>query len=255
VSIGTITPRAASSFEVTLDTTNPLPAGATVGFYQTLPSTNELPYLIEQKAIDPFTRAFPTDWPVKVSSASIDYGTFSSSGSTVSLSTSNPAEGASTYRLGASAPLFVDGPLTATAATTTTAAVTIPTVNSSTTAAVAIPTLAAASGSVATGLTFQIGHSNTYDKGHLILSHDGAVVATVALDTLLAQGSNAGTLAVSGIPVGSSSVLATDSSALYYVSVRVWSSNNPSTTVKREIYPAPLDLRSTATASYSLNID
>jgi hypothetical protein len=227
-----------------------------VGFYQTLPGTNELPYLIEQKAIDPFTRAFPTDWPVKVSSASIDYGTFSSSGSAVSLNTSNPTEGASTYRLAASAPLFLDGPITATAATTTTAAVTtIPTVNSSTTAAVAVPTLAAASGSVSTGLTFQIGHSNTYDKGYLILSHDGAVVSTVALDTLLAQSSSAGSLGVSGIPVGSSTVLATDSSALYDVSVRVWNSANPSGTVKREIYPSSLDLRSTVTAVYSLKID
>src|SRR5262249_54732010 len=62
VSIGTIALREASAapFTLTLDTTNPLPAGALVGFYQTLPGVNEVPYLIEQKTIDPFTRVFPT---------------------------------------------------------------------------------------------------------------------------------------------------------------------------------------------------
>jgi hypothetical protein len=237
-----------------------------VGFYQTLPPASfgatEIPYVIEQKAVDPFTRAFPTDWPLNVSSGSIDYGTFASSGSSIPLSTSNPQEGAGTYLVAASAPMFSDGPLTSTTATTTIAATTVPVVNSSTTAAIVVPTLTSITGTTTTGLTLQIGHPTTYDKGYVILSHNGAIVATAALDTLLAQTTNTGSLGLVGVPTGTSTTSTTagttqpaDNSALYYVSVRVWNSGSPSTTLKREIYPTALDLRNTSTATYSLNID
>src|SRR5262249_26449352 len=61
VDIGTITLRAAASFAVNLDTTTAVPAGALVGFYQTLPGRNEVPYLIEQQPVDPFSRTFASD--------------------------------------------------------------------------------------------------------------------------------------------------------------------------------------------------
>src|SRR6266850_2320357 len=106
-----VTPRAATtSFAVNLTTTTPLPAGALVGFYQTLPGSGEVPYLIEQQPIDPFSRAFASDQSIPA--ATIDYGTYSSG--SVSLSTADPAEGASTYRVAATAPLFADGVLTTT---------------------------------------------------------------------------------------------------------------------------------------------
>jgi hypothetical protein len=37
--------------------------------------------------------------------------------------------------------------------------------------------------------------------------------------------------------------------------VRVWNSSSPTTTVNREIYPTPLDLRTGALNGYQLNID
>jgi hypothetical protein len=250
VSIGTVTARSASSFAVTLaamvsttastttTTTTPLPAGAMVGFYQTLPGNDgEVPYLIELKTIDPFTRAFATSWPVEVTSSSIDYGTFSSSGSTIALTTSNPTEGAATYRVAATAPFFTDGDLTTNPVV----------INSSTTVALTFPTMVPASGVSSVGTVVQIAKSGSYDRGDLIISRDGAVVSTAVLDTVLSQ-SGTRTLAIQDLP-------AISDTALYYVSVRVWNSSNPTGTVKREIYPAALDLRSLSTVTYSLNID
>lgn len=242
VSIGSITPRASgSSFTVNLTTTTPVQAGALVGFYQTVPGTTEVPYLIEQQAIDPFSRAFATDRAM--SAASLDYGTFTS-GSTVSLTTANPTEGAGTYRVAATAPLFADGVLTTTV-----------TGNSSAVTTVAVPTLSVASGAIANATTVNITPTtpNKYDRGDLIISHDGAIVATAALDSILTQ-SGTSTLALSGIPGGGSG-FGIFNSALYYVSVRVWRSTDPSNTLVREVYPTALDLRSGNITSYSLNID
>ena len=255
VTIGTITPRAATSYTVNLNTTTPLPAGALVGFYQTLPGSSEVPYLIDEQPIDPFSRTFAnpqdtsTTTPAStaatasqpISTASIDYGTFTS-GSTVTLTSADPTEGTSTYRVAGTAPLFTDGALTATVSPSSTT--------------VAVPTLTAASGAVLDSTTVTItktAAAGTYNKGELIFSHDGAVVATVALDTVLTQTANA-TITVPGLPGGSTSGQFAD--GLYYVSVRVWNTSAaPTTLPTREIYPNPLDLRAGALTSYSLNID
>ena len=242
VNIGTLTPRAATSFKVNLNATTPLQAGALVGFYQTLPGNAEVPYLIEEQPIDPFNRTFQADQ--SVSAGSIDYGTFAS-GSTVTLSTTDPTEGTSTYRVaGTAPPLFADGPLTTT--------VTAP--SSSSTALVAVPTLAAAAGAAFNTTTVTISQAipRKYDKGELIVSHDGAIVTTAPLDSLLAQGPT-GVLAVSGLPGGSPSGQFAD--GLYYISVRTWRSIDPTGTLNRETYPNPLDLRSGLLTSYSLTIN
>jgi hypothetical protein len=246
VSIGTITPRAATSFKVNLTTTTPLPAGALVGFYQTLPGAGEVPYLIEQQPIDPFSRAFASDHAVPA--ATLDYGTFSS-GSAVSLTTADPAEGASTYRVAASAPLFADGVLTTTV-----------TGNSSTTTLVAVPTLSAAAGTtIARTVTVSQTTPKQYDRGDLIISHDGAIVATAVLDPILAQTatstlqSAASTLTISGLPQGGGTT-GTLSSALYYVSVRLWNTSDPAKTLNRVTFPNALDLRTGSTTAYSIQI-
>lgn len=244
VGIGTITPRAASSFDVNLDPTTAIPAGALVGFYQTLPGTNEVPYLVEQQPIDPFSRTFAADRPI--SAGSIDYGAFSS-GSDVSLRTANPAEGGSTYRVAATAPLFADGVLTTTVAA--------PSGSHATATRVAVPTLSVASGATSNTTTVRISQTTPrkYDKGDLIISHDGAIVATAALDAILAQ-SAISSLAIPGLP-GGAGRSGTFALGLYYVSVRLWSSSNPARTLNREIYPAALDLRTGSAGVYSLNID
>ena len=242
VNIGTVTPRAATSFKVNLNTTNPLPAGVLVGFYQTLPGSTEVPYLIDAQPIDPFSRTFSADQ--SESTGNLDYGTYAS-GSNVTLTAANPTEGVSTYRVAATAPLFTDGVLTTT--------ITAP--SSSSTLTVAVPTLAAASGAALNAATVTISKSSStkYNKGELIFSHDGAIVQTASLDSLLTQSAN-GVLTISGLPGGSSSGQFAD--GIYYVSVRVWNTSDPSNTVVREIYPTALDLRSGASlVNYQLNID
>ena len=244
VNIGTLTPTAAATFKVNLSATNPVPAGALVGFYQTLPGSSEVPYLIDSQPIDPFTRLFNTD--VSESLGSIDLGTYSSSGATITPSATVPSEGAGTYRVAATAPLFSDGALTTLVTGTSSGA--------ATTIAVAVPALAAASGATLDSSSITIGKSSStkYNKGELIFSHDGAIVQTVALDSVLTQSANA-TLTASGLPGGGSGGTFTD--GLYYLSVRVWNTSDPLGTVVRETYPQPLDLRSGSLSSYQLNIN
>jgi Domain of unknown function (DUF4382) len=235
VNIGSVTPRAATSFAVNLNATTPLPAGALVGFYQTLPGET-VPYLIDEEPIDPFSRTFASNQAL--SAGSIDYGTFSS-GSNVTPTTADPVEGTSTYRVAGTAPLFTDGALTT---TTSPAATTI-----------AVPTLTAASGAVLISPTVTMSEATAgkYNKGEIILSHDGVVVATAALDTILQSGT--GALTIPGVPGGGSA--GQFAAGLYYVSVRTWNTSNPTSTLNREIYPTPLDLRTGTLTPYSLTIN
>ncbi|MBV8805115.1 MAG: DUF4382 domain-containing protein [Sinobacteraceae bacterium] len=244
VNIGTLTPlAAASSFKFNLNTTTPLSAGALVGFYQTINAANEVPYLIMQMPVDPFTRGFDVD--VSAPTSQIQYGTFSSSGATITLTTADPAEGGSSYRLAANAPMFTEGtftnPVLGTAAATT---------------SVAVPTLVPQSGFTSPATIVNVNQTNTFDRGDLIISHDGAIVQTVVLDTAL-QKTGTTALAIPGLPIGggtTSTSGTTVTPALYYVSVRVWNSANPTTTLTRETFPNPLDLRNLSSVAYSLTI-
>jgi hypothetical protein len=117
-----------------------------------------------------------------------------------------------------------------------------------------VPTLTAASGAALGSATVTISKTSAtkYNKGQLIISHDGAIVATATLDTLLTQSATS-SLTISGLPSAGSAGQFTD--GLYYVSVRAWNTSDPTTTLNREIYPTPLDLRTVALTTYSLNID
>lgn len=243
VNIGTITPLAApssSSIKVNLNTTTPLSGGALVGFYQTISAANEVPYLIEQRPVNPFTRAFDSD--LTLPGTQIQYGTFSSSGSTVGLTTADPAERAAFYRVAASAPLFADGAFTNPVTGITSATTQVP-----------VPTLLPASGVVSPATTVTLNQANQFDQGDLIISHDGAIVTTVNLNSAL-QRSGTSTLAITGLPAGGGTA-STPSSALYYVSVRAWKSTDPVNTLTRETFPNPLDLRTTTSIVYTLTIN
>jgi hypothetical protein len=91
-----------------------------------------------------------------------------------------------------------------------------------------------------------------YNQGELIISHDGAIVATASLNTMLAQ-AGGGTLALSGLPGGTSSNVF--AAGVYYVSVRTWNTSNPTETLNREIYPTALDLSSGNVTGFAVNID
>lgn len=240
VSIGALVPRAAGTYTANVTTAAgaPLPAGAEVEFYQTLHGNLEVPYVIEASPIDPFNQVLAN--PRSLSSGTVDSGTYVSSGATITVVSAAPVEAAGTYQLAASAPLYADGPLGNTVSAPTTAGVT-------TAAPVTVGALALAAGNSPASLAASVrpASAGKYDHGELMLSQNGQLIASAPLDAALTAG---GTVQLAGVPGGTPA-------SVYYVSVRAWNSSDPSGTLARQWYPAPVDLRSATSASVQLNVD
>jgi Domain of unknown function (DUF4382) len=210
VSLGTFIPRAADAFSAQIipSTSSPLPGGAAVTFYQTLPASGEVPYAIDEVGIDPIAGNLQT--PEVLSLGTLYSGTYASSGSTITVTSSTPQEGASSYRVGATAPLYTDGAVSS-----------APVVNGTTAQALTTPLtvtvsgLTPADGSNPAILSASITESSpgTYTGGELLVSHNGAVIgsAPIASNTLM---SGSGTVSVPGLPSASGS---------YYLSAILWS--------------------------------
>jgi hypothetical protein len=241
VSVGTLIPRAASSYTANLGTATgtALPAGAQVAFYQTLPTAGEVPYVIEASPIDPFNQVLAN--AQALSTGTLDSGTYSASGAAVTLVSAAPAEGAGRYLVAASAPSFTDGALTTT--------VSAPPAGTTTAVAVTVPALTLAPGATSGSISASVTEATAgkYDHGELLVTHDGTLVATTPLDAALAQGAGA-TITASGLPTGTSA-------ARYYVAVRAWNSRDASGTLQRQSYPTAIDLRGSATGAVQLTIN
>jgi mucin-2 len=210
VSLGTFIPQAANAFSTQIipSTTSPLPGSAAVTFYQTLPASGEVPYAIDEVGIDPINGNLQT--PEVLSLGAIQSGTYASSGSTITVTSSTPAEGPSKYRVSAVAPLYTDGSLSSAAVVdgTTAQALTTP-------LTVTVSGLTPADGSAAATLTAAITESSpgTYTGGELLVSRNGAVIGTAVIpSSALLTGSGSAT--VSGLPSGSGN---------YYLSAVLWS--------------------------------
>jgi len=234
VSIGTIIPKPAVQFPVSATASSTgLPAGAAVTFYQTLGGNSSVPYAIDEVAIDPFNST-PTD--ETLSAGMIDSGTYSSNGGTITITSQQPVEGPGTYSVAATAPLYADGyaaarnPVAAPATTQGKNAV-----DATTPVAVTVPGLTPANGSPTGTLIASISPSRPghFDQGRLIVSHNGAVVASASLDGApVATGQD---VKVPGLPGGTS----------YYLSVIVWNSKevnaqNPGFTYQSVATPVTL---------------
>jgi hypothetical protein len=241
VSVGTLIPRAASSYTASLGTATgaALPAGAQVTFYQTLPTAGEVPYAIEASPIDPFNQVLAN--AQALSTGTVDSGTYSASGAAVTVVSAAPAEGAGRYLVAASAPSFTDGTLTTT--------VSAPPAGTTTPVAVTVPALTLAPGATSGSISASVTQATAgkYDHGELLVTHDGTLVATTPLDAALAQGAGAA-ITASGLPTGTSA-------ALYYVAVRAWNSRDASGTLQRQSYPTAIDLRGSATGAVQLTIN
>jgi hypothetical protein len=236
-SIGTVTPRSANTYTYNLASgTQTVPSGALVSLYQTIPVSGEVPYLIYQTPMDPFSRTLYEDQ--SLSEGTIDYGTYSSG--TVTLQSVTPVEGAGVYLVAATATLFADGVFGATVAPpqSGTVLVTVPAL---------LPGGGGASGTIP--VTISPATNGKYDKGELIVSHDGAVVQTVAIDSLLTQNSGT-TLQVAGLPAGGGSF----DNSVYYLSVRAWRSTDPAGTLSRQSYSTPVDLSTGSAVAQTLTV-
>jgi hypothetical protein len=238
VSIGTLTPRSATPFNSNLATVPAatLPAGSLVKFYQTLARQGDVPYVIENSPIDPFNEVLFA--PQALSSGTIDSGTWSSSGANITVVSAAPAEGAGTYVVAASAPSYNDGPLTP--------KVKAP-ASGTNTVTVMVPALTLASGAAAGTLTatITVAAPGKYEQGQLLVSHAGTLVATAPLSQAALSGS--GTAVTMSVP-------AETSTAVYYLTVRAWTSD-PSVAPAIQSYPTAVSMQGSATGSTELTVN
>lgn len=230
-----------SAFAVNVAPASPVsPRGASIGFYQTLPGSGEAPYLIAVQPVDPFTGTFDSDQPLPT--ADLSYGTYTSGSTT--LAASPPAEGASTYHVAASAPLYGDGPLASTVSPAASG-------GTATFAVGALPLPSGASADSITG-TINVATPGKYDKGELVLTQNGAVVAVAPLDAYLASSQTPATL-FGTVPGGGAA--ASFSDGLYYAEAWVWSAADPAGTLSRQPQSAPIDLRGGSASGVTISIE
>jgi hypothetical protein len=90
-----------------------------------------------------------------------------------------------------------------------------------------------------------------YDKGVLIVTHDGGLISTSPLDSLLAQAS--GTVNISAIPGGSDT--AAFDRGVYYAEAWVWNSSDPTGTFTRQPAAALVDLRAVSAGTLTQTIN
>ena len=229
VQLGTIPLTSAGAMAVNLSTSAPVsPSASSVGFYQTLPLSGEIPYLIELRNADPGSGVFAADQ--SLSAGSLEYATYSSAGSTLALTATAPTEGAATYHVAAFNSPYGQGPMTTTVASAGSSTATF------TAGAIPLPSGASAA---TVGGTISVASPGTYDKGELLFTQNGVVVAAAPLDAFLSVAQSTGTLAT-GIPGGSGTTLG----ATYYAEAWVWNSSDPLGTLSRQPYTGSIDLSS-----------
>jgi hypothetical protein len=217
-------------------------AGSLVQFYQTVPVSGEVPYVVAQQPIDPFNHNFAGDAALATGPIAV---TIYSGGAASAVTSEPPTEGSGTYQVAGIAPNFNDGalgtkvaapnPITTTAVLVSLAPLTVAT--GATSASVSVATAVAAPGK--------------YNNGALILSQNGAIIAAAPLSTVLDQSS--GSVTFSRVPGGTSSQ--TFATGLYDLSAWVWNSSNPSGTLSRQSSATSVDLRSGTATGATISID
>jgi hypothetical protein len=248
VSLGTFIPRPSTSYlvNITPSSSAALPPGAAVTFYQTLSAKSEIPYAIDEVGIDPFNLNLQTAEPLATNT--VDTGTYSSNGGTITTTSSTPVETLGSYKVGGSAPLFTDA-VSGTLVQPPASAVGANAASSTTPVTVAVPSLAPANGSSTASITASVTQTSPglYNQGALIVAHNGAVIGTAPLDANALPTSGAGSVVVNGLPSGSD--------AVYDLSVIVWNSANPAGTFKHESVATPVNLAGGSATGVAVTID
>jgi hypothetical protein len=241
VAFGTISLIASDTYRVNLDAASAVaPRGARVRFYQTV-ADDDAPFLIDERPVDPLTGRFAVDEALSAAPVVV-YGTF---GSTFSLVSAAPAEGAAHYSVAAFAPLYGNGELSGTpiappAAAGGTVAFNVP--------EVPIPA-AASSGTIAANVSTTT--PGKYDNGALLVTHDGAIVTAAPLAAALG-GAQPATVSVGGVPASASSEF---ERGVYYLEAWAWSSADPEGSFARQPVSAAVDLRAASTASAEVTVN
>jgi hypothetical protein len=232
-----------ADYAVNVSTATPFTtAGALVQFYQTLPVSGGVPYVVARQTIDPFNNVFAGNFAL--SAGPLAVGAYSG-GTVATAVTEAPSEGSGTYQVAAIAPNFNDG--------TFATKVSAPNPITATAVLFKLAPLGVATGSASTTLTAAtaVAAPGKYNKGELILSQNGAMIAVTALDAVL--NASSGAVTVQHVPAGTSSE--TLASGLYELSAWVWNSSNPSGTLHRQSSASSVDLRSGTKSDASITID
>ncbi len=237
MSIGTLIPRAATTYTANIATASSslLPPDTLVGFYETLSGSGEVPYVIESSTIDPFNQNLFL--PITLSTGTVDSGTYVASGETVTVVSGAPVQGTGKYAVAGTAPNYTDGALTTVVA---------PPGSGTAPQTVTVPGLTLATGATTGSVVAAVTPATPgkYNAGVLLVSHEGALVAQVRLDSVLASGGNVSAI----VPAGTTS-------SLYYVSVRVWNTRNAGGTLSRQWYDTPVDLRASTSGAVAVTIN
>lgn len=275
MSIGTLIPRQATSYvaNITTSASAPLPAGAEIAFYQTLPGSDELPYVIERSAIDPINQVLAT--PQQLSTGTVDSGTFNNenttdnvngadttditdtvdttstttstntSGTLVTVVSASPKEGTGSYQVAADAPFYAYGALgtkVSMPASAASASVTTPVQE------VSVGALSLASGNNPVTIDVEVKEASPgkYNAGEVLIGTNGQLVASASLTAALQGGG--GTVVLDKVPGGTSA-------SVYYVTVVAWNSANPQATFTRQWSETALNLATSGSASLQLTLD
>jgi len=239
--LGTVTLTAATPYLVNLSAAAS-PTSSSVGFYQTLPLSGEVPYLIEQRALDPTSGEFAS--AQELSNGPLQYGSYATSGGTVTLTAANPTQGGATYSIGAVNPAYGEATLSTTVAAPA---------SSAATALFTMSAPPAPSGATADAITGTITVSGTaYDNAELFLTYNGALVAAAPLTTYLGSGSS--NLSLSAVAPGGSAA-ATYAAGVYYGEIWAWNSSNPTGTLTRIPSATPINMSAGNATGVTLSIN
>jgi hypothetical protein len=238
--LGTLELTTATPFLVNLNTASTAaPSSSLVGFYQTLPLSSEVPYVVETRAVDPTSGLFAADQVL--SGGSLQYGTYVAGG-TITLTTTNPTQGAATYALGAINPAYGSAALsttvTAPASATTTALFTL----------AAPPVPSGATADAITG-TLSVGGGQSFDNAVLFLTQGGALVGAAPLNGYL----NGGTLTLNAVAPGGSTA-SSYAAGVYNAEIWAWNSANPLGTLTRIPQATTIDMSAGNASGVALTI-
>jgi hypothetical protein len=243
-SLGSIVLTAATSFPVNVLPSSPIAVrGARVCFYQTPSGSGEVPYLIEERAADPFSGLFASDQAL--STGAIAVGTFVSNQTPV-LTTVTPVEGAAAYAIATSAASFDDANLGETVKAPT------PISSNPTLFTAPLPTVPATASADSVAVTVNVASPGRYDRGALIITRDGAIVTATSLDTALEQNQPSVNLSLADVPGGSATT--SFAAGVYFAEVWVWSSSDPTGTLSRQPYSAAIDLSTGSASGITIDI-
>jgi Domain of unknown function (DUF4382) len=219
----------------------PLPGGARVDFYETVPASGELPYWIDGTAVDPITRTLPA-YNFALSSGPLVVGAYNS-GNAITFTTENPLEGQGGYVVGSSGLYRADTLNTAASAITGTLAA--PTV-----VPAPVPTLPAGASVSTLTVTVSTTSRNEFDSGFVTVSSGNRLVETAGIAAILPGGG--GSVTIANLPSGTA--LVGGNGVPYQVAVRAWNSSDPADTITRVAGQNSLSFGTATTGSIAIQL-